>query len=113
LKHERAREEGREVAKLDLRMEDVLRIATLGGAEALGLGSRIGSLTPGKEADVIVVDTSGLHMVPLNDPVGALVFGSTAHDVETVIVGGTVAKLNGILTNVDSDRVKQLATEAR
>jgi cytosine/adenosine deaminase-related metal-dependent hydrolase len=84
--------------ELSLGVRDVLRFATLGGAEALGLGSVCGSIEPGKAADLIVIRTDGLHMAPLNDPVATVVLHAGPADVDTVLVGGQVVKEGGGLT---------------
>jgi 5-methylthioadenosine/S-adenosylhomocysteine deaminase len=66
-----------------------LEMGTIGGARALGMADRIGSLEPGKRADIIVVDLDRIHMRPINNLVNNLVYcASAAHDVETVIVDG-------------------------
>ena len=78
--------------ELTLGVRDVLRFATLGGAEALGLGSVCGSIEPGKAADLIVLRTDGLHLTPLNDPVATVVLHAGPADVDTVLVGGQVVR---------------------
>jgi 5-methylthioadenosine/S-adenosylhomocysteine deaminase len=78
--------------ELTLGVRDVLRFATLGGAEALGMDSLVGSIEPGKAADLILLRTGGLHMAPLNDPVAAVVLHAGPADVDTVLVGGEVVK---------------------
>jgi 5-methylthioadenosine/S-adenosylhomocysteine deaminase len=65
-----------------------LRMATLDGAEAMGLDAEIGSLEPGKRADVIVVNLSSLHSTPHADPVSALVYSAATSDVSDVIIDG-------------------------
>jgi 5-methylthioadenosine/S-adenosylhomocysteine deaminase len=68
----------------------VLELATRGGAEALGMGDRIGSLEPGKQADVITVGMAGARQTPMFDPVSHLVYVSHGDDVENTIVAGRV-----------------------
>jgi 5-methylthioadenosine/S-adenosylhomocysteine deaminase len=65
-----------------------LRMATINGARALGLAGEIGSLSPGKAADVICVDLSGVPHLPLLDPVSQLVYAASRHDVTDVWVAG-------------------------
>jgi 5-methylthioadenosine/S-adenosylhomocysteine deaminase len=65
-----------------------VRLATLNGARALGLGAEIGSLAPGKAADVICIDLSGLEHQPLLDPVSQLVYAASRHDVTDVWIAG-------------------------
>jgi 5-methylthioadenosine/S-adenosylhomocysteine deaminase len=68
----------------------VLEMATIGGARALGLERRIGSLEPGKRADVIVVDMSSARQTPMYDPVSHLVYATHGDDVQATIVNGRV-----------------------
>ncbi|ACU77513.1 amidohydrolase [Catenulispora acidiphila DSM 44928] len=77
---------------------DVLRAATLGGAETLGLADRVGSLRPGKRADLVLLRADAPNLVPLHhDPVGAVVSSAHAANVDTVIVDGRVLKRDGVL----------------
>ncbi|MBI4790756.1 MAG: amidohydrolase family protein, partial [Chloroflexi bacterium] len=73
-----------------LSAEQTLRMATLGGAEALGMEKEIGSLQAGKRADLLVVDLTGSHLRPINKIENALVYCASAHDIETVICDGKV-----------------------
>ncbi|KAB2571630.1 5-methylthioadenosine/S-adenosylhomocysteine deaminase [Lasiodiplodia theobromae] len=86
---------------------DVLRLATQGGADALGVGHLVGSLTPGKRADVVVTACDGLGMVPAVDPVGMLVCNSNASDIRTVLVDGRVVKDEGKLVGVDWEALRE------
>jgi 5-methylthioadenosine/S-adenosylhomocysteine deaminase len=75
------------------------KLATRGGAAALGLADQIGSLETGKLADVIVVDVSGAHCVPSSDPYSTVVFAARSSDVRHVVVNGkTVVRDKEILT---------------
>jgi len=67
-----------------------LKMATIDGAKALGLGDVTGSIRPGKAADIIVVDTTGLHMTPMHDPYSGIVYAARASDVSWVMVDGKV-----------------------
>ena len=67
-----------------------LKMATIDGAKALGLRDVTGSIHPGKAADIIVVDTTGLHMTPMHDPYSGLVYAARASDVFWVMVDGKV-----------------------
>ncbi|WP_234327906.1 amidohydrolase family protein [Streptomyces sp. NRRL F-2664] len=91
---------------------DVLRMATLGGAEALGIADRVGSLTPGKRADVVVVDPAALNFAPRFDWVGQLVFNGRPENVDAVFVDGRALKLDGRLVGIDTDRVVRDAEAA-
>ena len=109
-----ARERGESsVARMELTCRDVLEFATIEGARACGLDRRIGSLTPGKRADVIVVRADSFGMTPLNNPVGAFVYNAHPGLVDTVLVDGEVVKRDGVLLGVDAARVRRLAIESR
>ena len=69
---------------------DVLRLATLSGAEALGLSAQIGSLTPGKRADLIAVSLDQPHAVPATDPYATLVYSTRASDVLFTLCDGEI-----------------------
>ena len=76
------------VDPLPLMSRDVLEFATIQGARACGLEARTGSLTPGKEADIVLIDTDSLNLMPLNNPQGVVVECAHAGNVDTVMVGG-------------------------
>src|SRR5258707_925070 len=78
-----------------LTTRDVLRYATVNGAKALGLADKVGSLTPGKEADIIILDATRINVAPLNQVPGAVVSLMDRTNVETVIVAGKVRKWKG------------------
>jgi 5-methylthioadenosine/S-adenosylhomocysteine deaminase len=83
-----------------------LRMATIDGAQALGLGDRIGSIEPGKRADVILVAVDQLHSSPQQDDlVSALVYSSVAADVRATIVDGHVLMREGKLRSLDERAV--------
>ena len=69
-----------------------LEWATLGGAEVAGIADRTGSLTPGKRADIVIIDGSAVNVAPIIDPVGAVVCAADISNVKTVLVDGDVLK---------------------
>ena len=69
-----------------------LEWGTLGGARVAGLEDRTGSLTPGKRADIVIIDGSAVNVAPIIDPVGAVVCAADVSNVKTVLVGGNVVK---------------------
>lgn len=97
---------------LDLTVRDALRWGTANGAHAMGLEDRIGSLTPGKQADVIVVGGNRLNVVPMADAVGCLVAQANASNVQHVLVGGRLVKRDGELVGHDVARAIELARAA-
>ena len=99
--------------KSPLPTTDVLACATIEGARATGLESKVGTLTPGKQADVILLRTDRMNVTPLNDPVTAVVAGMDTGNVDTVIVAGRVMKRHGELLHVDWPAVTRMAAESR
>src|SRR5712671_2227683 len=96
-----------------LTTRDVLRYATMNGAKALRLDNKVGSLTPGKEADIIILDATRINVVPLNHVPGAVVSLMDRTNVETVIVAGKVRKWKGQLLDVDLPRLRQQLEASR
>jgi len=90
-----------------LATRDVLRFATINGAKHLRLDSKTGSLTPGKEADIIILDATAPNVFPVNNVPGAVVSLMERTNVETVIVAGKVRKWKGRLLNVDLARLRR------
>ena len=84
-----------------LRSSDALRIATIGGARAAGLGERTGSLEPGKRADLVVHAADRPELVPRHDPVRNLVYAAGSRTVHTVVIDGRVVLRDGRITGVD------------
>jgi cytosine/adenosine deaminase-related metal-dependent hydrolase len=99
--------------RLRLGVRDALRWATVNGAEALGLGARMGSLSPGRQADLILVGGEALNMTPRPEPVGSVVVQANASNVDTVLIAGRVVKRGGALVDVDAARIRRLADESR
>lgn len=85
---------------------DVLDFATLSGARTLRLDDRTGSITPGKQADLIVVDAEAINTMPLHDAVGTLVLGADRSNITSVWVAGQVRKWDGALVGVDVDALR-------
>ncbi|KAL0253461.1 hypothetical protein SLS55_010440 [Diplodia seriata] len=86
---------------------DVLRLATQGGADALGIGELVGSLTVGKRADVVVTACEDVGMVPVVDPVAMLVCNSNSSHIRTVLVDGRVVKDGGKVLGVDWETLRE------
>jgi cytosine/adenosine deaminase-related metal-dependent hydrolase len=85
--------------------EDVLEMATINGAKALGLADQIGSLEIGKKADFVAIDMRKIHLQPWFSPVSAVVYSATGRDVEMVVVDGKVVVENGKLTTLNEQEV--------
>jgi predicted amidohydrolase YtcJ len=96
-----------------LTTRDVLRFATMNGAKALRLDHKVGSLTPGKEADIIILDATSLNVAPLNHVPGAVVSLMDRTNVETVIVAGKVRKWKGQLLGFDIAALRSQLEQSR
>jgi len=92
---------------LALPAQEVLRMATIDGARALGLESEIGSIEPGKKADLVVLERDPLHSFPSPDPVAAIVYAYRASDVYAVLVDGEILYRNGQFTRVQREIVQE------
>ncbi len=91
---------------------EVVRMATLGGAAALGLADRIGSLETGKRGDVIAVDIASLHTIPTTNPWSQIAYSAKSCDVRHVAVDGRVVVQNQELLTLDVRKVRANATAA-
>ena len=96
-----------------LNVRDVLRFATINGAKHLRLDGKTGSLTPGKEADIIILDATAPNVAPLNNVPGAVVSLMDTSNVETVIVAGKVRKWKGQLLDVDMNHLRRQLERSR
>jgi 5-methylthioadenosine/S-adenosylhomocysteine deaminase len=96
-----------------LTTNDVLRYATMNGAKALRLDGKTGSLKPGKDADIIVLDAEALNVAPLNKVPGAVVSLMDRTNVETVIVAGKIRKWKGKLLGVDLPHLRRQLEDSR
>lgn len=86
-------------------VDDLLGYATIGGATAARLQDKVGTLTPGKQADLILLRTDLINVLPVNDARSAVVHNMDARNVDTVIVAGRVLKRHGRLLGVDMTRL--------
>jgi len=97
--------------------ETTLRAATVGGAEVLRAGDELGSLEPGKKADVIVLDLNQPHLTPIYNPVSHLVYAARGSDVVHSVINGRVVMRNRTLTTLDEaavvEKMGHIAREVR
>ncbi|HEX8930540.1 MAG TPA: amidohydrolase family protein, partial [Actinomycetota bacterium] len=94
-----------EVPETMLTARQMLEMATINGARVAGVEDRTGSLTPGKKADVVLIDAGALNVAPVIDPVAAVTLSADVSNVDTVIVNGVVRKRDGkLLADVDNAR---------
>lgn len=92
---------------------DVLEMATMSGAHASGLGDEVGSLTVGKQADILIIAATGINQIPGGNPVGIVVQGVDRSDVRAVFVGGRLRKWDGHVLDVDLDELRARAEASR
>ena len=100
------------VSKLDpaaITARQVLEMATINGAKALGLEDQIGSLEAGKKADITIVDMEKPHIAPVHDPIGSLVYCAHGSDVDTVIIDGRVVMERGEVKTIDEGEILERA----
>jgi cytosine/adenosine deaminase-related metal-dependent hydrolase len=101
------------VHEVALHQRDMLRLATLSGAQVLGLADHTGSLTPGKQADIAVIDMRSPHLDGFGDPVAMLGLGAGPADVETVLVGGEFVKRDSALVGTHVAKARDLMHETQ
>ncbi|AWI86093.1 cytosine deaminase (plasmid) [Alloyangia pacifica] len=96
-----------------LTARDVLEFATINGAKDLWLDHKVGSLTPGKEADILLLDAEALNVAPLNNAPGAVVTLMERSNVETVLVAGQIKKWKGEMVGFDVPALRDQITRSR
>ncbi|WP_408960666.1 amidohydrolase family protein [Natrinema sp. 74] len=97
-------EKNKQIKTVSLKARRALELATIDGARALGLEDEIGSLTPGKRADITLIRTDDINTSPVHDPVQTAVFQAEVANVDTVLVDGNVVKRDGTLYNATARR---------
>src|ERR1700723_3964951 len=110
---QRRRAAGDTSAPAPIHGQAILRAATMDGANVMGLGSNIGSLTPGKQADLIMIRADGIAMFPSHNAVGNVVHMANRSDVRTVMVAGWLRKHEGQPVDVDVESVRHAAEASR
>ena len=100
-----------------LTSRDTLELATIEGARTAHLDSKIGTLTPGKEADIVLIDTNDIHLYPRHNAITTVVEGAHIGNVDTVFIAGEIRKWRGKLTSPllgrNMDNIKQMVDESR
>jgi cytosine/adenosine deaminase-related metal-dependent hydrolase len=105
-------ENGRSLNEFELTARRVLELATIEGAQSMGIADRVGSLTPGKRADLIMVDTRAVNLAVLTEPAHLLVEAAQPANVDTVIIDGRIVKRGGRLTALDAGAIVDAAKRA-
>jgi cytosine/adenosine deaminase-related metal-dependent hydrolase len=96
-----------------LMVRDVLYCATMAGAHCAGLDDKIGSLSPGKDADLIMIRTDAVNLYPSNNAVGTVVQAAERSNIDTVIIGGRVRKYRGRVVGLDMASLRAKIDESR
>jgi len=112
LANQRAIEGDRTPPRL-LTARETIELATIVGAEDAHLGSKIGTLTPGKDADIILLATDRINVFPLNNVPGTVVTMMDTSNVDSVFIAGRIMKWRGELVGVDLARIRRLIDQAR
>ena len=103
---------GTDPPEVDYSSAEALNAITIDGAHVCGLEDRVGSLTPGKAADIVLLK-QGLNLAPLTDPVASVVSAADISNVDTVFVDGKTVKRNGELVGVDLERLVSDAADTQ
>ena len=90
---------------------DVLEMATINGAKALGLDGRIGTIERGKDADIVLINTEEVNMTPLNDPFSAVIFSADRKNIDTVFCKGRKLLEGGRLLTIDKEEAIRKTNE--
>ncbi|MGB7648121.1 MAG: amidohydrolase family protein [Pseudomonas fluorescens] len=91
----------------------LLKAATADGAACAGLQDKIGSLTPGKQADLILINTQDINLYPSGNAFGTVVHAAERSNVDTVMIGGRIVKRGGNVLGVDRERLRAVIDESR
>jgi cytosine/adenosine deaminase-related metal-dependent hydrolase len=96
-----------------LTAREVVEFATIEGANDNGLGQKIGTLVPGKEADIIMLRMDQINVMPVNNAFGAIVLGMDTSNVDTVLIRGKIMKREGRLVGVDLAGIRRQVEQSR
>ena len=97
--------------KVKITTKRLIELATIDGARDLGIADKVGSLTPGKRADLILVRATDINMAPVGDPYDAMVFLAQPPNVDTVVVDGRVLRRKSQFTALDHEKMVAEAVE--
>ncbi|WP_199639017.1 amidohydrolase family protein [Serratia sp. PAMC26656] len=104
---------GSEHHPVTLQAQNLLKAATADGAACAGLQDKIGSLAPGKQADLILIRTEDINLYPSGNAFGTVVHATERSNIDTVMIGGRVVKRAGKVLGVDSERLRAAIDESR
>ncbi len=92
---------------------DIIQFVNVYGAQTLGMQDTIGTLTPGKQADIVLLRQHHINVMPVNDPIGAVVWAMDCSNIDSVMVAGNFLKRHGELLNCDLGKLQELTTATR
>ncbi len=96
-----------------LTSRDVLEFATIEGAKANHLDHKVGSISPGKCADLLILSIDSYSVMAVNDPVGCVVSSMGPQNIDTVMIDGRIVKQNGELKGFNKSTIRQLIHDAQ
>jgi cytosine/adenosine deaminase-related metal-dependent hydrolase len=96
-----------------LTIKEVVELATVQGSKDNRLDRKVGTLTPGKEADIIMLRTDQINVMPVNNAYGAVALGMDTSNVDSVFIAGRLMKSQGKLVGIDMPRITRLLTQSR
>ncbi|MGB9172568.1 MAG: amidohydrolase family protein, partial [Bradyrhizobium sp.] len=105
LKLARDCENARAESEFKLTARRALELGTIEGARSMGIDDKVGSLKPGKRADLIMISPNALNMAVVTDPAHLVLEATTPENVDTVVVDGRILKRSGKLTAIDTSEV--------
>jgi cytosine/adenosine deaminase-related metal-dependent hydrolase len=104
---------GDSMAPTPIKVRTILECATVNGAACAGLAGKCGVITPGAEADVVMIRTDDINLYPSNNAIGTIVLAADIRNIDTVIIGGHVRKFRGNLVGVNMVKLRRLVDESR
>jgi 5-methylthioadenosine/S-adenosylhomocysteine deaminase len=104
---------GEQKVTAPVNVRDVLECATVNGANCAGLSAKIGSIAPGKEADIVMIRADDINLYPSNNALGTVVQAADRSNVDTVIIGGRIRKQAGKIVGLDMNGLKRMVEESR
>lgn len=100
-------------APVTLHAHNLLKAATIDGAVCAGLQEKVGSLSPGKQADLILIRTDDINLYPSGNAFGTVVHATERSNIDTVMIGGRIVKRDGKVLGVDSEKLRAAIDESR
>ena len=97
---------------MQVKTREAFQWATIDAAKMLGIDDKVGSITPGKKADLVMFKTNKINFMPMHDPKSSILFHSNSNDIDTVMVNGKILKQHGQLLQDDLKKDLQLLSDS-